>query len=118
MPVAYRAKDYPTLGWIKKWILQWKPGIGGGIQTVATFIPPIGFMFLALAILEDFYDFCRRMQVRGQVTFTGGNPLLYPHIEPVYRAAADLGFGIAVLGNPGPIDPIRRLMEIAPPLAN
>ena len=24
-------------------------GIGGGIQTVATFIPPIGFMFLALA---------------------------------------------------------------------
>ena len=70
----------------------------------------------ALAILEDFYEFCRRMQVRGQVTFTGGNPLLYPHIEPVYRAAADLGFGIAVLGNPGPIDPIRRLMEIAPPL--
>ena len=27
-------------------------GIGGGIQTVATFIPPIGFMFLALALLE------------------------------------------------------------------
>ncbi len=27
-------------------------GIGGGIQTVATFIPPIAFMFLALAILE------------------------------------------------------------------
>jgi ferrous iron transport protein B len=27
-------------------------GVGGGIQTVATFIPPIGFMFLALAVLE------------------------------------------------------------------
>ena len=27
-------------------------GIGGGIQTMATFIPPIGFMFLALAVLE------------------------------------------------------------------
>ena len=27
-------------------------GIGGGIQTVSTFIPPIAFMFLALAILE------------------------------------------------------------------
>jgi ferrous iron transport protein B len=27
-------------------------GIGGGIQTVSTFIPPIGFMFLALAVLE------------------------------------------------------------------
>ncbi|OEU72996.1 MAG: ferrous iron transport protein B, partial [Desulfuromonadales bacterium C00003093] len=28
-------------------------GIGGGIQTIATFIPPIGFMFLALSFLED-----------------------------------------------------------------
>ncbi len=27
-------------------------GIGGGVQTLATFIPPIGFMFLALAALE------------------------------------------------------------------
>ena len=28
-------------------------GIGGGIQTIATFIPPIFFMFLMLGILED-----------------------------------------------------------------
>lgn len=28
-------------------------GIGGGIQTIATFIPPIFFMFLCLALLED-----------------------------------------------------------------
>ncbi len=28
-------------------------GIGGGIQTVSTFIPPIFFMFLCLAFLED-----------------------------------------------------------------
>ncbi|MCD6293759.1 MAG: Fe(2+) transporter permease subunit FeoB, partial [Deltaproteobacteria bacterium] len=28
-------------------------GIGGGIQTIATFIPPIGFMFLFLSFLED-----------------------------------------------------------------
>jgi ferrous iron transport protein B len=28
-------------------------GIGGGIQTVATFIPPIFFMFLSLSFLED-----------------------------------------------------------------
>ncbi len=28
-------------------------GVGGGIQTVATFIPPIFFMFFCLAILED-----------------------------------------------------------------
>ncbi len=28
-------------------------GVGGGIQTMATFIPPIGFMFLCLSFLED-----------------------------------------------------------------
>lgn len=28
-------------------------GIGGGVQTIATFIPPIGFMFLSLCFLED-----------------------------------------------------------------
>ncbi|MDD3050646.1 MAG: Fe(2+) transporter permease subunit FeoB [Candidatus Cloacimonetes bacterium] len=28
-------------------------GIGGGIQTVATFVPPIFFMFLSLSFLED-----------------------------------------------------------------
>jgi ferrous iron transport protein B len=28
-------------------------GIGGGIQTMATFVPPIGFMFLFLSFLED-----------------------------------------------------------------
>ncbi|KKO20264.1 MAG: ferrous iron transport protein B (GTP binding) [Candidatus Brocadia fulgida] len=28
-------------------------GIGGGIQTISTFIPPIGFMFMVLACLED-----------------------------------------------------------------
>ncbi|MFH0754665.1 MAG: Fe(2+) transporter permease subunit FeoB [Candidatus Omnitrophota bacterium] len=28
-------------------------GAGGGLQTVATFIPPIFFMFLALAVLDD-----------------------------------------------------------------
>jgi ferrous iron transport protein B len=28
-------------------------GIGGGIQTISTFIPPISFIFLCLSILED-----------------------------------------------------------------
>ncbi len=28
-------------------------GLGGALQTMATFIPPIGFMFLALSFLED-----------------------------------------------------------------
>ena len=70
----------------------------------------------AMAILDDLYDFCRRMNVRGQVTFTGGNPLLYPHFDKVYRAASRLGFGIAVLGNPTPMGRIEQLLAIARPL--
>ncbi len=36
--------------WLKTLLAD---GIGGGIQTVATFIPPIAFMFLFLSLLED-----------------------------------------------------------------
>jgi selenobiotic family peptide radical SAM maturase len=71
---------------------------------------------MAMAILDNFFDFCRRMHVRGQVTFTGGNPLLYPHFDQVYRKASDYGFGIAILGNPTPIERIGQLVEIARPL--
>ncbi len=67
-------------------------------------------------ILDDFYDFCSRMHVRSQVTFTGGNPLLYPHFEAVYRTASQLGFGIAILGNPTPLDRIEQLLDVARPL--
>ncbi|WP_421901505.1 ferrous iron transport protein B [Maridesulfovibrio sp.] len=37
-----------------EWITVTLGGIGAGIQTVATFVPVVFFMFLALAILEDF----------------------------------------------------------------
>ncbi|NLD35344.1 MAG: Fe(2+) transporter permease subunit FeoB [Desulfatiglans sp.] len=39
---------------LPEWLITFLAnGIGGGIQTMSTFIPPIGFMFLCLAILED-----------------------------------------------------------------
>jgi selenobiotic family peptide radical SAM maturase len=69
----------------------------------------------ALAVLDDFYNFCRKMHVHGQVTFTGGNPLLYPRFKDLYAAAANLGFGLAILGNPTPIQHIESLLEIARP---
>ncbi|MDY7020383.1 MAG: Fe(2+) transporter permease subunit FeoB [Cyanobacteriota bacterium] len=37
-------------GWLIAFLAD---GVGGGIQTVATFIPVIGFMFLFLSLLED-----------------------------------------------------------------
>jgi selenobiotic family peptide radical SAM maturase len=70
----------------------------------------------AVAVLDDLYAFCKAMRVKGQVTFTGGNPLLYPQFTEIYREAADRGFGIAILGNPAPIHEIEKLLQIAKPL--
>jgi selenobiotic family peptide radical SAM maturase len=70
----------------------------------------------ALAFLDDFYDFCSEMHVRGQISFTGGNPLLYPRFMDIYRAASERGFGIAILGNPSPMQQIEELVNIAKPL--
>ncbi len=48
--VAHFLQGISTPGWL---IALLADGAGGGIQTVATFIPVIGFMFLFLSILED-----------------------------------------------------------------
>lgn len=70
----------------------------------------------AVAVLDDFYDFCRDRNVRGQVSFTGGNPLLYPDFPGLYRAAAKRGFGLAILGNPASRKLIEALIEIERPV--
>jgi selenobiotic family peptide radical SAM maturase len=46
------------------------------------------------------------------VTFTGGNPLLYPHVFELYSAASERGFYLAVLGNPAPREQIEKLISI------
>jgi len=68
-----------------------------------------------LAILDDLRAFCRSRQVKGQVSFSGGNPLLYPHFTELYRAATERGFGTAVLGNPASRGRIEELLEIQRP---
>lgn len=69
----------------------------------------------ALGILDDFYDFCKSRHVRGHVSFSGGNPLLYPKFTDLYKAAADLGFSLAILGNPTSRERMEELNAIAPP---
>ena len=69
----------------------------------------------ALKILDDLRVFCRSRYVKGQVSFTGGNPLLHPHFLDLYRAASERGFGLAILGNPAPRDRIEELLVIQPP---
>jgi selenobiotic family peptide radical SAM maturase len=69
----------------------------------------------AIGILDDLYDFCRRHHVFGQVTFTGGNPLLYLHFDDLYREAAERGFILGILGNPASRQQIEKLTAVQKP---
>ena len=64
-------------------------------------------MDAAERILNDLNDFCHAKHVKGQVSFTGGNPLLHPDFSAIYQAAANLGFSLAILGNPAPQSSLR-----------
>jgi len=68
----------------------------------------------ALRILDDYQEFCADRCVRGYITFTGGNPLLYPYFTGVYRAASEGGFLLSILGNPSPRERIEELLAIQP----
>jgi selenobiotic family peptide radical SAM maturase len=68
-----------------------------------------------LSVLDDLYDFCRSHSVFGQVSFSGGNPLLYPYFDRLYREASERGFMTAVLGNPMPKRRIEKLRSIQIP---
>ena len=68
-----------------------------------------------LHVLDDLYTFCQEHNVYGQVTFTGGNPLLYPHFMTLYKEAVDRGFLIGVLGNPMDRSYIEEMVAIQTP---
>lgn len=68
-----------------------------------------------IRVLDDLYDFCRTHHVFTQVTFTGGNPLLYPHFNTLYKEAADRGFMTAILGNPMPRKRMDEILALQQP---
>jgi len=68
-----------------------------------------------IAILDSLYEFCSTHNLFGQVSFTGGNPLLHPNFYRLYREASDRGFFIGILGNPTTRDEIESLKEIQIP---
>ena len=68
----------------------------------------------SIGILDDLRAFCKSRNVRGQVSFTGGNPLLYPRFSELYSAAVERGFVVAILGNPAPKEMIEGLIAIQP----
>ena len=69
----------------------------------------------AFGVLDDLYRFCKNKNVKGQVSFSGGNPLLYPHFHKVYGAAFERGFAVAILGNPTSRERIEQLISIGEP---
>ena len=68
-----------------------------------------------LALLRDLRRFCDSRFVAGHVVFTGGNPFLHPHFTELYRAAAELGFSTAILGNPVPAHRLEEILAIQEP---
>jgi len=70
----------------------------------------------ALTLLDELRAFCRSRFVRGQVSLSGGNPLLYPQFMDIYRAAAERDFMIAILGNASDRATIEQLVDIQMPV--
>ena len=68
-----------------------------------------------IKVLDDLYDFCQTHHAYTQVTFTGGNPLLYPHFNTLYKEVADRGFMTAILGNPMPQKLIEEIVALQKP---
>jgi selenobiotic family peptide radical SAM maturase len=69
-----------------------------------------------LAVLDDLRAFCRSRNVKGQVSFSGGNPLLHPHFLDLFRAAGERGFSTAILGNPAPGERIQEILAVQKPV--
>jgi selenobiotic family peptide radical SAM maturase len=69
----------------------------------------------AARILNEFLEFCAKKNVRGQVSFTGGNPLMHPDLDELYAMAAERGFSVALLANPTSRARVERLMSIKQP---
>ena len=68
-----------------------------------------------IRILDDVRRFCCEKHVMKAVSFTGGNPFLYPYFVDLYRAASERGFSIGILGNPTEREKIEQLLTIQKP---
>ncbi len=66
-------------------------------------------------VLDQFFAFCRDHHVDGQVSFSGGNPLLHPRFFELYTAAAERGLMTAILGNPSDRSTLLALKKIQVP---
>ncbi len=70
----------------------------------------------AIAALDQFYEFCQGRHVYGQVSFSGGNPLLHPRISSRYtERRRTRGLMTAILGNPTTPAMLEKIKTIQEP---
>jgi selenobiotic family peptide radical SAM maturase len=69
-----------------------------------------------LTILQDFQSFCNTHKVHGQISLTGGNPLLHPNFWELYKAIADANIPVSILGNAVDETILSRLFAIKRPV--
>ncbi|MCB2180449.1 MAG: selenobiotic family peptide radical SAM maturase [Desulfobulbaceae bacterium] len=67
-------------------------------------------------ILDDLRRFCLEHHVRGQISFSGGNPLLHPHFFEFYQGAVDRNLMVAILGNPASKETMEKILAIKKPV--
>jgi len=65
-------------------------------------------------IVDDFYEMLKSLNVKGRINFTGGDPLLKKGIFSLIKYARKKGIGVAILGNPEPlnIETARKLKSL------
>lgn len=77
-------------------------------------VPPLPWE-REIGILDQFSEFTGGRNLFGQVTFTGGNPLLHHRFYRLYQEAADRGFSTGILGNPCSGEDLDRICAIQTP---
>lgn len=72
-------------------------------------------LFEARRVLAELRAFCDEKGVLGQLSLSGGNPLLHPDFDAIWAAAFEAGFPASILGNPAPAERLAAPFAVARP---
>lgn len=66
-------------------------------------------------LLDQVREFCLHQNVSGQVSFSGGNPVMHPNFLDLYRAAYERNLNVAILGNAITDEVLKQIVSVAKP---
>lgn len=66
-------------------------------------------------LLDQMREFCLNNNVSGQVSFSGGNPVMHPNFLDLYRAATERNLNVAILGNAVSDEVLEQMITVAKP---